>query len=333
MVSHDYLLLKEVVLKPGEEWAKAGEGLFLVFPKKGEVDFFSGQVTRRLAPGDVLVADQSGASRIRLVARNKAALRFFSICTEQLYPLFATQEIPLLQGVVNGFKCPKLYAASGSVAKECHRSLEEEKGQSELRRRTELLRVAAAILSEEFKAAQTRQPGYVCLEEHLANVLEDLTAEDILKLSVNELAEKFSLSRRHLNRLFHEHFGLSAGTLRMEMRLLRAMSLLRDPGAKVIDVAEHSGFHHLGLFNTCFKRRFGLNPSQCRKQTGKSSLGIAGLMQGDANCALRLAGLCAWHIPGAPKSGAPKNISRAAPPSFDRKMVPAKAFMQATLPL
>jgi AraC-like DNA-binding protein len=178
----------------------------------------------------------------------------------------------------------------------------------ELTRRTELLRVTAAILSEEFKQAQPRQPGYVCLEEHLMTVLEDLRAEDILNLSVNELAEKFSLSRRHLNRLFHEHFGVSAGTLRMEMRLLRAMSLLRDPAAKIIDVAEQSGFHHLGLFNTCFKRRFGLNPSQCRKHT-RSGVWLAGLMQTDANCALRAAGLCAWHGPLGQKSSGPAKQS------------------------
>ena len=66
MVSHDYLSLKDVVLNPGEEWAAAGEGLFLVFPKKGEVDFLSDPVARRLAPGDVLVANQSGISPIRL---------------------------------------------------------------------------------------------------------------------------------------------------------------------------------------------------------------------------------------------------------------------------
>jgi hypothetical protein len=68
-----------------------------------------------------------------------------------------------------------------------------------------------------------------------------------------------------LNRLFHEFFGFSVAALRMEMRLLKAVSLLRDPNIKVINVAEQCGFNHLGLFNTCFKRRFGQTPGQWRK--------------------------------------------------------------------
>jgi AraC-like DNA-binding protein len=84
-------------------------------------------------------------------------------------------------------------------------------------------------------------------------------------LPVEELAKKFNCSRRHLTRLFHQHFGVSVGALRMEMRLLKAVSLLADPEAKVIDVAEKCGFNHLGLFNTCFKRRFGSSPGQWRK--------------------------------------------------------------------
>jgi AraC-like DNA-binding protein len=331
MVAHDYLSLKDVVLNPGEEWTTVGEGLFLVFAQKGEVDFSSGMVTRRLAAGDLLLAYQSGAFLLSLVARSQASLRFFSICAEQLYPLFGSEEIPLLHGVLDRFKSPKLYAASGAVAKKCHRSLDEIHGQPDLRHSAGLLRVTATVLAGEFKQAQTRPPGYVRIEEHVAKVLEDLTAEDILNLSVNELAEEFSLSRRHLNRVFHEHFGVSVGTLRMEMRLLRAMFLLHGPGAKVIEVAEQSGFHHLGLFNTCFKRRFGLNPSQCRRQTERSTACIAGLPQTDANCALLACGLCPWHCSTAPNSPAPKRETRVVSKCRSRPWVSATASHQPTL--
>jgi hypothetical protein len=57
----------------------------------------------------------------------------------------------------------------------------------------------------------------------------------------------------------------------MEMRLLKAVSLLVDPDAKIIHVAEKCGFNHLGLFNTCFKRRFGASPSQWRKMVTQGS--------------------------------------------------------------
>jgi AraC-like DNA-binding protein len=99
----------------------------------------------------------------------------------------------------------------------------------------------------------------------MVQVFEKLSASELINLSVGELADRFNCSRRHLNRLFHQHFGVSVAALRMEMRMLKAISLLRDAGVKIIDVAEQCGFNHLGLFNTCFKRRFGTSPGRWRK--------------------------------------------------------------------
>ncbi len=36
--------------------------------------------------------------------------------------------------------------------------------------------------------------------------------------------------------------------------------------SKVINVATQCGFNHLGLFNTCFKRRFGISPGTVAHQ-------------------------------------------------------------------
>jgi len=122
-----------------------------------------------------------------------------------------------------------------------------------------------AILTVEFAVARPQRVGFIRVEEHMLQVFERLTSQELLTLSVGDLAGKFSCSRRHLNRLFHQYFGFSVAALRMEMRLLKAVSLLRDPNIKVINVAEQCGFNHLGLFNTCFKRRFGQTPGHWRK--------------------------------------------------------------------
>jgi hypothetical protein len=57
----------------------------------------------------------------------------------------------------------------------------------------------------------------------------------------------------------------------MEMRLMKAVSLLVDPDVKIIHVAEKCGFNHLGLFNTCFRRRFGSSPGEWRKTVTQAS--------------------------------------------------------------
>jgi AraC-like DNA-binding protein len=64
----------------------------------------------------------------------------------------------------------------------------------------------------------------------------------------------------------------------MEMRLLKAISLLRDRDAKVINVAEQCGFNHLGLFNTCFRRRFGTSPGQWRKAASEDARILPNIM-------------------------------------------------------
>jgi two-component system response regulator YesN len=95
-------------------------------------------------------------------------------------------------------------------------------------------------------------------------MFEELSATEFSTLSVEDMAHKFGYSRRHLNRLFHEQFGCSITSLRMEKRLMKALALLRDPELRIYDVAKQCGFSHLGLFHTSFKKRFAKSPGECR---------------------------------------------------------------------
>jgi len=68
-----------------------------------------------------------------------------------------------------------------------------------------------------------------------------------------------------------------------ELRLLKARQLLSDSTAKIIEVAFESGYRNLSLFNSLFKRRFGVTPSECRAKAKKNgalrcALGAAALL-------------------------------------------------------
>jgi AraC-like DNA-binding protein len=262
------LRLRLVRLKPTDEWFIKGDEIFFIFPKGGAGSYVSKVLTHSLLPGDVLVLN--GASGGKLCFSNGDELVFWFFCArlEHLFPLFETNEISLLRNVTADFNGTKLYPASSTLARDCHRLLGEAPPQFDLDHRGQLLRVVAAILTAEFKTVHTQRGGYIRIEEHMIQVFEKLSANEILTLSVGQLASKFNCSRRHLNRLFHQHFSFSVASLRMEMRLSKAVSLLRDPDTKIIDVAEECLFNHLGLFNTCFKRRFGKTPGEWRKMKG-----------------------------------------------------------------
>ncbi len=313
MVAQDHLNLRLVRLKAPEEWVNRGEGLVFIFPKAGVGRYICGSLSQRLAVGDVLVLNTSIGGK--LCAPEKGELLFwcFSLCLEHLFPLFYSNEISLVQTITDIFKTSKVYPASSSVAMECYRLLQEVPPQFNLDHRSQLLRVASALLTVEFKTAQPRRGGFVRVEEHMLQVFEKLSSNELLNSSVGDLAAKFGCSRRHLNRLFHQYFGVSVAALRMEMRLLKAVSLLRDPDAKVINVAEACGFNHLGLFNTCFKRRFGASPGQWRKRAAETTNEPTGNNQGGDSCPLRINGLCPWS-PGTSNCSAPAGTSPSVQP-------------------
>jgi AraC-like DNA-binding protein len=232
----------------------------------------------------------------------------FLLRSEHLFPLFDGSEISLLQSVMSAFKSSKLFPASSPLAMQCHRLIEEVPPQFNLDHRSQLLRTAAVILTEEFKAAHAGRIGSVSVEQRMVEVFEKLSVDQLLGLSVGELAVKFGCSRRHLNRLFHQFFGYSVAALRMEMRLLKAISLLRDTEEKIINVAEQCGFNHLGLFNTCFRRRFGVSPGEWRKKITRGENETLRLPGDVSACPLHPKGLC-------PMAGAPNSLASLSPKS------------------
>lgn len=306
----DYLTLRSVKLKRSEEWRAQGQGFSFALVKGGKAQYGSGSAAQNLQPGDLLILNSADGGTISGAGAEMMFL-CFSACIEHLFPLFAVGEICLLQDVARNLKGTKLYPASSPLAKECHRLVESAPPKGNIDHRSHVLTIAAAVLSVELKNARSQRSGFVRIEEHMLQVFEELSATELLTLSVGDMAHKFSCSRRHLNRLFHQHFGCSVASLKMELRLLKALSLLRDHDAKIIAVAEQCGFNHLGLFNACFKKRFGNTPSQWRKGGAHGANGdspVPHAKMGHPSCPMNAGGLCPW----TPKSGECAEMSQNA---------------------
>ena len=318
MFDQDCFALRLVRLKSADEWSPQKAGLCILFPKGGVGQCVNGTVTQRLAAGDVLVWEAGPGGKVSAHKGGELVFWSFFVRLEHLLPLFAGDEISLLQEVVEDFKGSKLFPAATALAVKCHRLIQEVPSQPDLEQRSHLLHIVAAILNEEFRTTQHQRVGLGQVEERVLRIFEQLSADQLLELSVGELAAKFGCSRRHLNRLFHQYFGFSVGALRMEMRLLRAVSLLRHADAKVINVAAQCGFNHLGLFNTCFKKRFGVSPGRWRKQVAQGRIPPLPSPGDDVACPLQGKGLCplfagtsASSVPLAPKVSAPEKSAGA----------------------
>jgi AraC-like DNA-binding protein len=264
MLTHDHLTFSLVALKPQTEWAHRQEGLVFVFPRAGAGRYAVGRVVQPLGPGTVVVSNSSRTGKVTSATGQTLTFGCFFLRPEHLFPLFAAEEVSLLEKVTDDLQGPKLYPASSPVAQLCHQLLPAQPEAQSLQYRCQLLRVAAVVLAEEFRAVRDQNPGYRNTEERLRQALENLSTDELLGCSVEELAARLACNRRQLNRLFQNCFGLSVSAVKMEMRMMRAVSLLRNPDAKVLLIAEQCGFNHLGLFHICFRKRFGLSPSQWR---------------------------------------------------------------------
>ena len=81
-------------------------------------------------------------------------------------------------------------------------------------------------------------------------------------LNLDMLANHFSVSRTQLNRKIKSLTASTPNNLIKSIRLKKAYELLSKEGARVSEVAFMTGFSDPNYFTTCFRKEFGINPSQ-----------------------------------------------------------------------
>jgi AraC-like DNA-binding protein len=87
-------------------------------------------------------------------------------------------------------------------------------------------------------------------------------------LSIEQVAQAQGVTPRYIQMLF-ESQGTTFGEFVTERRLDLARALLRSPryaGWSIAGIAFESGFKDLSHFNRRFRRRFGITPSDLRRQ-------------------------------------------------------------------
>lgn len=88
-------------------------------------------------------------------------------------------------------------------------------------------------------------------------------------MGVQDLAKQIFLSPSQATRRIKEITGLTTEQYIRHYRLSKAYHLLKDPSKSITEVALDVGFKDVPHFSTCFKRQFGVSPSELRKNAGK----------------------------------------------------------------
>ena len=136
---------------------------------------------------------------------------------------------------------------------------------------SEIVRAVREILSCDIsRADQNAVPLQVAedptLPVPLRHMLELMRQNIEEPLSLVELAELSSVSRRHMERLFHAHLDTSPSRYYLELRLNQAKRLLIQTNESITRVAMACGFVSTSHFNNCFKDFFGTTPGGFRSK-------------------------------------------------------------------
>lgn len=294
-----HLLLQDIKLSAGQEWSDEGEAWRFVRLEHGAAYWLGVPKPRCLVEGELLVIPPGTVGVVRASQLNEVLLHGFGFTPDLLCGLLTLAErrffergAPSRQSEVQFL--PSTHPATQRFAALAAATL----GRDSLGQRLEALGIVVALFDQDL--AQHQPPD--ALGTSVAHRFEQLIAQmpdtELIHQNPAQLAQLCHCSPRHFNRLFHKQFGVSVRTRQTELRLLKARQLLAETDAKVIEVALDSGYRNLGLFNSLFKRRFGMTPTEWRQKATDNSKPAAAA----AAIVLLLGMLAAWPL-GTPPGG------------------------------
>lgn len=95
-----------------------------------------------------------------------------------------------------------------------------------------------------------------------------LLADETLTMAMH----RFTLSDRHLRRLFEEAFGVEPKRYLTTRRLLFAKQLLQDTDLPVVQIAYAAGFQSRGRLTINMREAYGFTPERLRKESSNESV-------------------------------------------------------------
>lgn len=85
-------------------------------------------------------------------------------------------------------------------------------------------------------------------------------------ISLSAISEQFHISKSHLSRLFKAVSGENFSTFAVDVKLEKAaFLLLNEPERSITDIASSLGYYTQTYFAKLFKQKYGVTPSQYRK--------------------------------------------------------------------
>lgn len=262
-----HLVLQERNLSPSSEWFPRYNGWMMVRVAEGGGYWLQpGAVHRQLAVSDGMVIARNINGIIRASQLEALKLQLFTLQLQYLNGLLTVAEWQRLEVPPNGSLPSTFFFSADEPIGQKFMRLADQTHNDRLPTRCALLSLWANAVSSLVLSPVSPPADGNKLRDQFRRHVGYMTEAELSERSLAELARQLHCSERHFSRLFREEFGMPFHARQNELRLQRARQLLADSNASILNVAQQSGYRHLGPFNAIFKKRFGVTPVEWRRR-------------------------------------------------------------------
>ena len=104
-----------------------------------------------------------------------------------------------------------------------------------------------------------------CKDERMLEIMNYIQA-NYLDVSLDDLSEKFFLSKPYLSKYIKEKSGMTFGDIVKKVRMKKARAMLKSSSMTVENIALSVGYQNVEHFNRLFKKAYNMTPVQFRNQ-------------------------------------------------------------------
>jgi len=264
MSSPAHLRMTEVSLAAGQEWLNESPGWRFIRVTRGAAYWLERDAPRSLNLGEVVVVHPETRALIRASQLNPVVLHTFEFVVDLLCGFFSVSERHLLEQHLKEIHS-RFLLSTHPVSERIGSLVEAPEAEPGLVRRAKLLLAVMCFFCDGTPGRDPAAQRELSAQSRFLNVMATMPDLELIRHSSEELAGLCGCSPRHFARLFRSHFGVAPRTKQTELRLIRARQLLMSTEQPVRQVALDSGYRSFSLFNSMFKRHFGVSPSKLRK--------------------------------------------------------------------
>lgn len=104
------------------------------------------------------------------------------------------------------------------------------------------------------------------MSDKVKEIVTYIHANYTKKLTLDKIADRLYSSKYYLSHSFRKELGITIGNYIQEVRLFHSVRMLNSTNKKVVTIALSNGFPNVRSFNTAFKMRYNLTPTEFREK-------------------------------------------------------------------